>query len=166
MSIADKITTLKNEVQSAYTSIQTKGGTIPSSKNTENLANAILSIPESASDLYMHNILFQISSYIQAGNMLIVSTNKDPMTVTEIAAWLYSKGFTSGTTSYPTWGSGKQQGIYEFSSSSTSTKTKYTISPEFPTGVFSSNGTDLSFKVIQSAVFQVSSVKDNVIKIS
>lgn len=44
MSIADKITKLQTDITNAYNSIQTKGGTIPTSKNTENLTSAINSI--------------------------------------------------------------------------------------------------------------------------
>lgn len=166
MSIADKMNTLITEIQSAYASIQTKGGTIPSSKNTQNLEDAILSIPAPASGLYMHNILLYIVGHNQDGNMLIVSSNKDPMTITEIAEWLYTNNFKSTTTTYPAWGSGTQKDIYEFASSSTSTKTKYTISPYMPSGVFSTNGTTLTVKVLQSGTQEVQSVVDNVIEIS
>ena len=46
MSIASKLEKLATDITSAYGAINTKGGTIPSSKNTENLANAITSIPQ------------------------------------------------------------------------------------------------------------------------
>lgn len=45
MSVADKITQLINDISSSYQKIQSKGGTIPSSKNTNNLPDAIDSIP-------------------------------------------------------------------------------------------------------------------------
>lgn len=44
MSIATEINNLKTNILNAYTSIQTKGGTIPTNKNTENLSSAIESI--------------------------------------------------------------------------------------------------------------------------
>lgn len=44
MSIASKLTKLETDITNAYDTIQTKGGTIPSNKNTENLATAINSI--------------------------------------------------------------------------------------------------------------------------
>lgn len=44
MSIAEQLTKLSTDITNAYNSIQTKGGTIPTNKNTENLASAIDSI--------------------------------------------------------------------------------------------------------------------------
>ena len=44
MSIATEINNLKTNISNAYASIQTKGGTIPTNKNTENLSSAIGSI--------------------------------------------------------------------------------------------------------------------------
>lgn len=44
MSIASKLTKLETDISNAYSAINTKGGTIPSNKNTENLATAINSI--------------------------------------------------------------------------------------------------------------------------
>jgi len=46
MSIADSITKLKADITSAYNTIEQKGGTIPSEKNTNNLSDAIESIPK------------------------------------------------------------------------------------------------------------------------
>ena len=34
MAISDKLTQLQNDIESAYSSIQIKGGTIPTNKNT------------------------------------------------------------------------------------------------------------------------------------
>jgi hypothetical protein len=45
MAIADKLTKLQTDITSAYTTISSKGGTIPSDKNTDNLSTAINSIP-------------------------------------------------------------------------------------------------------------------------
>ena len=44
MSIASKLTKLETDISNAYDVINTKGGTIPSNKNTENLSTAINSI--------------------------------------------------------------------------------------------------------------------------
>lgn len=44
MSIATKLTKLETDITSAYSAVQAKGGTIPTNKNTENLATAISSI--------------------------------------------------------------------------------------------------------------------------
>lgn len=44
MAISDRLTKLATDITSAYTSIENKGGTIPSDKNTNNLATAINSI--------------------------------------------------------------------------------------------------------------------------
>ena len=45
MSVADKITQLVSDISASYQKIESKGGTIPSSKNTNNLPDAIDSIP-------------------------------------------------------------------------------------------------------------------------
>ena len=45
MSIATKLTKLETDITNAYSAINTKSGTIPQNKNTENLATAINSIP-------------------------------------------------------------------------------------------------------------------------
>ena len=51
MSIANEIATLKINITNAYNSINTKGGTIPTNKNTENLSSAIDSIPSGGGDV-------------------------------------------------------------------------------------------------------------------
>lgn len=45
MAIADTINSMKTNITNAYNAIQTKGGTIPTNKNLENLSTAINSIP-------------------------------------------------------------------------------------------------------------------------
>ena len=45
MAIADTLTELATDISNAYDSIDDKGGTLPQSKNTNNLATAIDSIP-------------------------------------------------------------------------------------------------------------------------
>lgn len=49
MSIATKLTKLETDITNAYSAINTKSGTIPQNKNTENLATAINSIPTGGS---------------------------------------------------------------------------------------------------------------------
>lgn len=51
MAIATELETLKTNITNAYNSINTKGGTIPTNKNTENLSSAIESIPSGGSDI-------------------------------------------------------------------------------------------------------------------
>lgn len=46
MSVADKLTTLSENITSAYESISSLSGTIPTYQNTQNIANAILTIPQ------------------------------------------------------------------------------------------------------------------------
>ena len=59
MAIANEIATLKTNITNAYNSINTKGGTIPTNKNTENLSSAIDSIPSGGGDVsdYFTSIL-------------------------------------------------------------------------------------------------------------
>lgn len=45
MSVATELETLQTNIGNAYTTIETKGGTVPANKNTDNLATAIDSIP-------------------------------------------------------------------------------------------------------------------------
>ena len=45
MSVATELQTLQTNIGNAYTTIGTKGGTVPANKNTDNLATAIDSIP-------------------------------------------------------------------------------------------------------------------------
>lgn len=45
MSIATSLTKLQSDISDAYSAINTKGGTIPANKNTDNLPTAIASIP-------------------------------------------------------------------------------------------------------------------------
>ena len=46
MSIADKLTKLRTDIDDSYDAVAEQGGTVPTQKNTENLAPAILSIPK------------------------------------------------------------------------------------------------------------------------
>ena len=58
MSIPSILNTLETAIDNSYTAIATKGGTIPQNKNTNNLMNAIDSIPASSTTL---NIFIQNS---------------------------------------------------------------------------------------------------------
>lgn len=49
MSVQSQIQRIKTNIQNAYTKLQEKGATIPSSKNSLNLAETITTIPESSS---------------------------------------------------------------------------------------------------------------------
>ena len=49
MSVATELQTLQTNIGNAYTTIGTKGGTVPANKNTDNLATAIDSIPSGGS---------------------------------------------------------------------------------------------------------------------
>lgn len=45
MSIASEITRINNNIASAYTAVNSKGGTLPATQNSANLATAISSVP-------------------------------------------------------------------------------------------------------------------------
>lgn len=45
MSVADKLAALASDIGDCYDEVQSKGGTIPQNKNTNNLATAIATIP-------------------------------------------------------------------------------------------------------------------------
>ena len=47
MSIASEITRINNNIANAYTQVNSKGGTLPATQNSNNLASAISSIPQS-----------------------------------------------------------------------------------------------------------------------
>lgn len=49
MAVSNELNTLKANISSAYTMIQNKGGTVPTNKNTQNLSNAINTIPSGGS---------------------------------------------------------------------------------------------------------------------
>lgn len=51
MSIATALTKLETDITSAYNAVQTKGGTIPTNKNTNNLSTAINSISGGATEI-------------------------------------------------------------------------------------------------------------------
>lgn len=63
MAIANEIETLKTNITNAYTSISTKGGTIPTNKNTENLSSAIESIPSGGGSILGSKTITQNGTY-------------------------------------------------------------------------------------------------------
>ena len=63
MAISNELNTLKTNISSAYAMIQNKGGTVPTNKNTQNLSNAINTIPSGGSvDEYFGSITTKSSS--------------------------------------------------------------------------------------------------------
>lgn len=63
MSIASELTKLETDITNAYSTINTKGGTIPSNKNTNNLATAINSIPSGGSATLMTKTITENGTY-------------------------------------------------------------------------------------------------------
>ena len=60
MSISTELTTLSTNITNAYNAIQTKGGTIPTNKNTENLEtaiNSIISYENSLRNMFINKVL-------------------------------------------------------------------------------------------------------------
>lgn len=55
MSVQSEINRVKNNVASAYTAVAAKGGTVPSTQNSANLAAAVNSIPEIPNPLPIGN---------------------------------------------------------------------------------------------------------------
>ena len=92
MSIASKLTKLQTDISNAYESIETKGGTIPQNKNTENLSTAIQSI--TTGDGSSLNIFVQTTEpEVKKGIWL--QTNRTPEHYT------YDKDAISGATWLP-----------------------------------------------------------------
>ena len=63
MSIATSLTKLETDITNAYNTINTKGGTIPSNKNTNNLATAINSIPSGGSATLITKTITENGTY-------------------------------------------------------------------------------------------------------
>lgn len=63
MSIASKLTKLETDITDAYSAIQTKGGTIPSNKNTNNLSTSINSIPSGGSTTLITKTITENGTY-------------------------------------------------------------------------------------------------------
>lgn len=63
MSIASELTKLETDITNAYSAVQTKGGTIPADKNTNNLATAISSIPSGGSATLITKTITENGTY-------------------------------------------------------------------------------------------------------
>lgn len=66
MSIASEISRIKNNIASAYTGLQSKGATMPQTRNSANLATAIASIPTGVpgQDLTWDQMQTDVKSYL------------------------------------------------------------------------------------------------------
>lgn len=63
MSVADRLNKLTTDITNAYSAVQTKGGTIPADKNTNNLATAISSIPSGGSATLITKTITENGTY-------------------------------------------------------------------------------------------------------
>ena len=63
MSIASELTKLETDITNAYNTINTKGGTIPSNKNTDNLSTSINSIPSGGSATLITKTITENGTY-------------------------------------------------------------------------------------------------------
>lgn len=70
MSIKSEIDRIKQNIATAYSSISSKGGTVPTSKTSENLSTAISSIPQDRPTLYAPTISL-------LGDTLTISENEN-----------------------------------------------------------------------------------------
>lgn len=77
MTIAEQITRIKTNIANAYTAITNKGGTLPTTQNSENLASAIESISSGS------NINFTISDYIfhKASFISIINNSNNALNI-------------------------------------------------------------------------------------
>ena len=75
MSIMDTISSIENNLSAAYTAIDTKGGTIPTYKNIENLADAITSISGGGSSgLTIKQMMDEYTGEVQIGAIPYLGT--------------------------------------------------------------------------------------------
>lgn len=71
MSISEKLTKLNTDISNAYNSIETKGGTVPVNKNTENLASAI----ESIEGVAIYTVTFDSDGGTEVSSQVVISGN-------------------------------------------------------------------------------------------
>ena len=90
MSISTELTTLSTNITNAYNAIQTKGGTIPTNKNTENLETAINSISS-----YENSLRDMIS------NRASMTSVDFPSGITKIGDYAFSNCTILALTSLP-----------------------------------------------------------------
>lgn len=96
MSIATKLTKLETDITNAYSAINTKSGTIPQNKNTENLPTAISSIPNMSSQTYTYNQTNEaVRDFI---DNVTYTTSYDSSSVSTYSgrSTSYNKGYPSG----------------------------------------------------------------------
>ena len=78
MSVASQIEQLETDITNAYSAINTKGGTIPAHKNTNNLSTAISSIPSGGGgqqDIYRATTLQGLPNNANVGDLGVVYYN-------------------------------------------------------------------------------------------
>ena len=78
MSVASQLEQLETDITNAYSAINTKGGTIPAYKNTNNLATAISSIPSGGGgqqDIYRATTLQGLPNIANEGDLGVVYYN-------------------------------------------------------------------------------------------
>ena len=95
MSISTELTTLSTNITNAYNAIQTKGGTIPTNKNTENLATAINSISTGGSSSYEEDLINIIS------NRSVMTSINFPEGITSIGNYAFNGCTNLALTSLP-----------------------------------------------------------------
>jgi len=81
MSIASKLEKLQTDIANAYDSIETKGGTMPQNKNTENLAIAISSISGGGSSI---NIFIQDTQPSGYDGIWIADSTYSDLSIVEV----------------------------------------------------------------------------------
>ena len=95
MSITTEIETLKTNLTNAYTSISTKGGTIPTNKNAQNLSSAINSISTGGSSSYEEDLINIIS------NRSVMTSINFPEGITSIGNYAFNGCTNLALTSLP-----------------------------------------------------------------
>lgn len=133
MSVQDKLTLLTNHLVGAYNAVQTKGGTVPGTKNYNNLSGAIDTVPggnggnggsgSNGGDLYLHLIFFSKGSFASAC-CKIYSYSSTPYTLDTFKSFIINNGFISQGNCYPA------QGTFDYTSfywrkTNTGTKTQW-----------------------------------------
>lgn len=89
MSIQSEINRLKQAVSDAFTAIGNKGGTVPESKTSGNLASAIASIPSGGATVRRAEGTFQVDGT----DFIVVNVGFKPDVV-----MLYLEGYTNSAT--------------------------------------------------------------------